>query len=388
MTATSVLADVESLLMALLAVDTAVPEGQTEVAPGDPRILQAVNDVLMPLVEQLDPDEVRRHSDGEVAVRFGPAGNAGLLIQTYVVSQHGNLMDEATRPRVVDGGPLGLSGPAVIGQGANQNKGPMVAALRALASRPAGLTRPVWLTLNLEGRSSHGGSRRLLDELEVRAAAGVVCIGTDLAVSVANRGRVDVVVEIAGASAHSSQPWLGSNPLEGVADIITALRHLPLPADHPDLGGVTATPFRIQTWPIAPHTLPAGARVVVDRRLLPGEDPDAAVNAVREHVSSLDHDVTVTAGEVMLPAEVDPASPVVAALVEALQTLAGREGRVVLSKNTFDAGWACHRGIPTVMFGPGRRHFDAGVTAAEAVSIQDCEDAAVTLQGVMVTLCK
>ncbi|WP_370324395.1 M20/M25/M40 family metallo-hydrolase [Euzebya sp.] len=391
MTATSVLADVEALLLALLAVDTAVPDGETEVAPGDPRMIRAVDEVLMPLVDELAPDEVRRHADGEVAARFGPAGDDGLLVQTYVVSQHGNLMRDAHRPRIVDGAPLGLFGPTAVGQGANQNKGPMAAALRALATRPAGLARPVWLTFSLEGRSSHGGSRRLLDDLEVRAAAGVVCIGTDLAVSVANRGRADVVVEVAGASAHSSQPWLGRNPLEGVADVITALRTLPLPAAHPDLGGVTATPFRVEAWPVAPHTLPAGARVVVDRRLLPGEDPSAAVTQVRDHLAhrlgDRAGDVAVSAGEVMLPAQVDPASPLVVALLDGLRAAGVAEPRTITSKNTFDAGWACHRGIPTAMFGPGRRHFDAGVTATEAVALQDCEDAATALRHAMEALC-
>lgn len=378
---------IEGLLGVLLATDTAVPAGETEIAPGDPRIRAAVDEVLVPLVEQLRPDEVRRHQDGELAARFGPARDDGLLVQTYVVSQHGNLMADATRPQVVDGAELGLEGPAVVGQGASQNKGPMAAALRAVAARPTDLDRPVWLTLNLEGRSSHGGSRRLLDDLGVRAAAGIVCVGTDLAVSVANRGRADIVVEITGASAHSSQPWLGRNPLEGVADVITALRELPLPADDPDLGGVTATPFGVQTWPVAPHTLPVGARVVIDRRLLPGEDPDAAVAAVADHLAGLDHDLAVTAGEVMLSARVDPASPVVTALVEGLRAVRGRDGQIVRSKNTFDAGWACHRGIPTVMFGPGRRHFDAGVTAAEAVTLGDCEDTTEALLHVIRTLC-
>lgn len=391
MVATPVLADTTSLLTALLAVDTAVPSGHTEVLPGDPRILAAVDDFLLPLVEQLGPDEVRRHDDGEVAARFGPPGDDGLLVQTYVVSQHGNLMGDATRPRVVDGAELGLQGPTVVGQGANQNKGPMAAALRALAERPTGLARPVWLTLNLEGRSSHGGSRRLLDDLGVRAAGGVVCIGTDLAVSLANRGRADVVVEVAGASAHSSQPWLGRNPLEGAADVITALRGLPLPEAHPQLGGVTATPFRVEAFPVAPHTLPETARVVVDRRLLPGEDPEEAVATLRAHLSTTladrGHDLAVTAGELMLPARVEPDAPVVQALLAGLEGPAAREGRTVVSRNTFDAGWACHRGIPTVMFGPGRRHFDAGVTAAEAVAVGDCDAAAAALRHAVEVLC-
>ena len=376
----------EDRLLALLAVDTAVPAGATTVEPGDARMIAAVEDVVLPMVEALGPDEVRRHPSGEVAARFGPAGPDGLLLQTYLVSQHGNLMDDPTGARVTDGAPLGLEGPCAVGQGANQNKGPMAAALQGVADRPGTLLRPVWLTVNLEGRSSHGGSERIIDDLGVEAAAGVVMIGTDLAVSRANRGRVDLVVDVAGAAAHSSQPWLGRNPLEGGADIITSLRSLPLPPPHPQLGGGSATPFLLEAGPVAPHTIPAAARLLVDRRLLPGEDPEEAAAALRDHLSSLEHDLTVTAGAVMLPAEVPPSAPIVGVLGDGLRG-AGRAPELMVSANTFDAGLACSRGIPTVMFGPGRRRFDAGVTAAEAVAIGDCRTAAAVLRHTIRRLC-
>ena len=79
----------------------------------------------------------------------------------------------------------------------------------------------------------------------------MLAFGTDLNVSIGNRGRVDIHIEVPGASSHSSQPTLG------------------------------------------------------DRRLLQGERPEEVVASVRAHLTaSLDFEVEVTQGVVMFPAEV------------------------------------------------------------------------------------
>jgi len=360
-------------LLTLLRTDTSVPTGSTEILPGDPLLQDAVQTTVLPLIEQMRPAEIRVHDDGDVAARFGPPGDDGLLLQTYLVSQHGNLMEAPHQARVVDG--------TAIGQGANQNKGPMAAtfdAVRALGE----LSRPVWLTVNTEGRSSHGGSRRILDDLSVRAAHGIVAIGTDLRISLGNRGRVDVRVVVRGASAHSSQPGLGRNPIPPAAAVVAALATLPLPEPHPDLGPAAATAYQFQCEPIAPHTIPSEVNVVIDRRLLPGEDAKSATAMLRRHLDDVWPDLDVIEDVSMLPALVDTGAPVVTALTEA-----GDEVSTMWSRNCFDAGYACSLGIPTVMFGPGRRDFGGGVTATEAVSLADCRRAAAILCAAAGTLC-
>lgn len=378
----------QASLLELLALDTGVPEGATEIAPGDPRIVAAVDEVVLPALTALDPAEVRRHPLGDAAVRFGPPGDDGLLLQTYVVTQHANLMADPLAARIVDGAPHGVDGPAAVGRGASQSKGPLAAALAAVAALDAPLARPLWVTVNTEGRSSHGGSQRLLDDLGVRAAWGVLAFGTDLAVSLGNRGRVDVVVTVAGESCHSSQPHLGRNPIEGAADVVAALRATPLPPPHPDLGPATATPYQLVCSPVAPHTIPSQARLVVDRRLLPGEEPEAAVAALAAHLgASVDWPLDVRQDVVMLPAAVTADAPVVRALVDGVAAQRGSAPAPFWSRNTFDAGYACAKGIPTVMFGPGRRAFGADVTAAEVVAVDDCRVAAEALHHAITTLC-
>lgn len=378
----------EELILVLLRTPTGVPAGQTDIEPGDPAIKHAIDRVLLPYIESLQPDEIRRHPAGDVAARFGPSDTQGVLVQTYMVSQHGNLMDDPNAGRIMDGTPFGLTGRCAVGQGASQNKGPMACVLSALRQLPRQLSKPVWLAVNTEGRSSHGGSRRVIDDLEVKAAWGIVSIGTDLGVSLGNRGRVDVIVTVRGESCHSSQPWLGDNPIEGAADVVTALRSIPLPAAHPDLGSASVTPYQVTLHPVAPHTVPAEARVVVDRRVLPGEDMPGVVASLGAYLDRcITGELVIEEGVSMLPALVDRNSPLVSAIRKSVAEVTGRESSAFYSRNTFDAGYACSIGIPTCMFGPGKRSFSKGVTAAEVVALEDCRVATQTLQRSLVQLC-
>ena len=369
-------AHLEATLGRLLQTPTGMPTGQTEIAPGDPAIAAAVADVIRPMVEELGPVGVDADADGSLVARFGPNPGAGALLLVYVVSQHANQMAEPHAGRIVDGTPYGFAGRCVLGQGATQNKGPMAAVLEALRGLP-GLRTGVTLAVNTEGRSSHGGSKALIDGLGARGAWGLVATGTDLRVSVGNRGRVDVRIEVLGDSAHSSQPWLGANPIPIAAEVVRRLDALGLPQPHPDLGAASITPYQLHCDPVAPHTIPRRIRLVVDRRLLPGEDPHAALVAIRAALpTATGLKVHADAGALMWPALVDPSHPAVQALVRGVQA-AGRNSGTFHSLNTFDAGYPCRAGIPTVMFGPGRRRFDGdGLLADDVVAVDDCVIAA------------
>lgn len=374
-------------LLTLLRTSTEVPVGSHEIHPGDPRIVSAIDKTVLPMIEALRPDHVERHPDGDLVARFGPAGSDGLLIQTYIVSQHGNEMDDPLIGRLVDGESFGVKGQVAVGQGANQNKGPMAAAFAAVAMRPSSLARPVLLAVNTEGMSSHGGSRRIIDDLGARAARAVLAFSTDLNVSIGNRGRVDVHIEVPGVASHSSQPELGVNPLLRAAEVIDALASSPVPEPHPSLGPATVTPYQLRFEPVAPHTIPQRGRLLIDRRLLPGERPEDAVESVRSHLASkLDFEVSVTLGAVMLPAEVQADDSVVTVLLDEMES-GGRPSKAVYSGNTFDAGYGCSLGIPTVMFGPGTRTFRAAITDTEWVSIDDCVRATQAMNGLISRFC-
>lgn len=376
-------------LALFLQTSTEVPLGSTEVGPGDERIVEATRKMILPMLLDQGPAEVRQHDLGDVAVRFGPKGDDGMLLMTYVVSQHANLMDPGTNGKVMSGAPYGMAGKVVVGQGATQNKGPMAAAFEAIRNLGERLAKPVWLAVNTEGSSSHGGSRRIIEDLDVRAGAGIVMIGTDLQVSLGNRGRTDVVVEIKGSSSHSSQPWLGQNPIESLPAVLEALRDLRLPRPDPLLGEISLTPYLIECDPVAPHTSPETVSIHLDRRIGRDETPAGVVNQIRDALGSamVPASVQVLTGPQMLPAFVPDDSPV----VEMLRSAGRAAGHTVdpfYSMNAFDAGFPCSIGIPTVMFGPGKRSFAGpGLTGEDAVSIEDCVTAAEILARVILKWC-
>ena len=301
-----------------------------------------------------------------VVASFGPRTGDELLFVAYPALHHGNEMVEPLRARRVET----ERGELWVGLGASQSKGglaAMCAAAAALDDRSR-----LMLAICSEGSSTHESSRVLYETIgDPKPAGAVLTVGTRNAVSIGNRGRVDVHVEIHGEPTHSSVALeLGRNPIPVVAEVLQLIASLELdPAEHPALGRRSILPYKLTAGPIAPHTTPAWCRIVFDRRLLPGDDPADAVGEVAAALDGLD--VSVTQGATMLPALVDDDATVVRALLAA-----GAHGTFV-PRSTFDAGYPCSIGIPTVMCGPLSGELDTtGVLGDDVVSRDQLVEAA------------
>lgn len=374
---------IEATLLELARADTTVPQGRTEVEEGDPRIAHYVLDVVAPLVEKLGPTSLEfTPAHDLVAVFRGRASGPCLLLMGYAVAQHANLMDRALWGTRGPGDRYGVDGDCVFGPGTSQNKGPLAAALGALrAVLAAGGLRAgtLILAVNTEGRSSHDGSRRVFDVLKrlgLRPDAAILAFGTSNRISLGNRGRIDVYVTIRGQVAHSSQPHRGKNVIVGAAEAVQRLGRLRLGAQHPILGPEQLTVNQLVCSPVAPHTIPDTARLVIDRRLVPGgTDPERAVAEIRATLADLlPFEVEVEPGALHLPALVDPDSRIVTVLRRAGELALGRPFETIHIPNTFDAGYACAQGTPAVMLGPASRaesRYGADVTGVELVSLHD-----------------
>ena len=120
------------------------------------------------------------------------------------------------------------------------------------------------------------------------------------------------------------------------------------------LGMRHIVPYQLTFQPLAPHTLPAVARLRVDRRLLPWDDPDQAADDIRRTIGVMDPcQITVERGEYMLPALCDPGHPGIQSLKLAHREVLGVEPNTFYGQGTFDAGGPCAAGIPAVMYGVG-----------------------------------
>jgi acetylornithine deacetylase/succinyl-diaminopimelate desuccinylase-like protein len=359
-------------LSRLAQTPTDVPLGfQTLMEPDDPKLVHYVQRVLRPELVRLGIYDLLDAPRNNLVVRLG-SGISGqsLLIQNYTPTQHHNLMEEPNSGRVGSAATYGCDEPAVFGQGVSQCKAHqavMLAVLKMLRERGVELRGRLFWAVNNEGRSSHACSEAILAALPEKPAFGVLQVDTGLAISLGNRGRVDVDIHVRGVAAHASTPQDGLSAIDGAHEVITRLRQVRWQDTHPLLGGRHALVYKIQYAPLAPHTLPSDATLTVDRRLLPGDDPDAATEEIRAAIGDLaPFVVTVERGVSMLPAEVDPEHPGVRALQAAHAAIHGHPADVLYGQGSFDAGGPCAAGVPTVMYGAGG---GAGLLGADFVPI-------------------
>lgn len=361
------------ILREIIEIPTEVPLGPETLMDADhPKLVDYVQNVLRPIMEDAGIYQVFEMPLNQVVVKMG-SGNSGesLLIQAYTPTQHQNLMrdpfiariacvggsggGEAPEDPQVGEGARTADEPAIFGQGVSQNKvhqAAMITVLKALVDSGAQLEGILYFAINNEGRSSHHCSEAIISRLDPKPQFGILLVGTGMNITVANRGRVDVYVHVRGRAAHSSTPWLGHSAIDGANEVINRIRAMEFTATHPTLGGQHAVPYQVVYSPVAPHTLPDYARITVDRRLLPGDDITEAVNEIRAAIGDMSpFEVEVERGVHMLPAEVDPESPVVQRLRGANVRARGVEPELRSIPGAFDAGGLCAMGIPTVMWG-------------------------------------
>lgn len=142
---------------------------------------------------------------------------------------------------------------------------------------------------------------------------------TDGQIQVAHKGRTWFEIEMAGVTAHASQPWKGADAVAAIAEVVCSLRRtfatLPL---HEELGPSTITFGQIEGG-YRPYVVPDHAKVWVDMRLTPPTDTAAATRMVEQAIVAAEAAVpgchgsyTVTGDRPAI--ERDPASPLLAAL--------------------------------------------------------------------------
>ena len=105
----------------------------------------------------------------------------------------------------------------------------------------------------------------------------------------------------------------------------------------------------------------------LDRRLLPGEDPNVAfaeieriareVEQVADPVSGKTYSVDVRLGPFMYPSLVTTDSTVVRAILRASEVMLGKPVETYYSPSAFDQGYLNHVGIVTANFGAGEHQY-------------------------------
>lgn len=355
----------------------------TLMEPDDPRLVRYVQETVRPELEKIGARELIDAGRNNLVAALGPRWTGrSLLIQSYCVSQHNNLMDDPFSGRIENG--------AVFGMGVSQNKAHqavLLAVFKLLIESEAQLGGRLYWSVNCEGRSSHACTQAILAALPDKPDFCIVQYPTGLRLSLGNRGRVDVEVHVRGKATHSSAPQAGLSAIDGANEVLNRLKGLTWHDGHPVLRSRQAVPYKLRFEPLAPHTLPSDAYMTIDRRLLPGEDAAVAAAEIRQHLGDLSpYQLSVEPGVFMLPAFVKPDHPCVRAFQESVQAVRGRPAEEYCHGGTYDAGGTASAGIPTVMFGAACPAPD--LTGVDFVTISDMEaEAGVLAHFVQAFLC-
>ena len=277
-------------------------------------------------------------------------GRRNLMITVPAVSDEARLvyichMDTVTLGDGWDAGiaPLGavVRDDKLYGRGACDMKGGLACAIAALvhtlervAADGALPRRGFSLICSVDEEDFMRGSEAAIDAGWVGSREWVLDTEpTDGQIQVAHKGRTWFEIEMAGVTAHASQPWKGADAVAAIAEVVCSLRRtfatLPL---HEELGPSTITFGQIEGG-YRPYVVPDHAKVWVDMRLTPPTDTAAATRMVEQAIVAAEAAVpgchgsyTVTGDRPAI--ERDPASPLLAALKCAADDVTGTDTTV------------------------------------------------------------
>lgn len=229
----------------------------------------------------------------------------------------------------------------LYGRGACDMKGGLACAIAALvhtlervASDGALPRRGFSLICSVDEEDFMRGSEAAIDAGWVGSREWVLDTEpTDGQIQVSHKGRTWFEIEMAGVTAHASQPWKGADAVAAMAEVVCSLRRtfatLPL---HEELGPSTITFGQIEGG-YRPYIVPDHAKVWVDMRLTPPTDTAAATRMVEQAIVAAEAAVPGCHGSYTAtgdrPAiERDPASPLLAALKRAADDVTGADTTV------------------------------------------------------------
>lgn len=255
----------------------------------------------------------------------------------------------------------GIEGDRMYGRGACDAKGPIAAALEAVAilqAAGAELTGTLELALCADEEAmGFKGAGYLVAEGHLRPDAAIVGEPTSLRVVRAQRGASWFRVRTKGIAAHGSQPDRGVNAIMHMAALALELeRHVP-DVRHPLLGGPSINVGTISGGDKV-NMVASWCEAEIDRRTVPGETREdvvasiqAAVDAVRERWPDISAEIDLAF--YAPPFEVEESAPIVGATVAAMNAAAPGAGGIAGFRGASDARFLADAGTPVVVCGPG-----------------------------------
>ena len=275
----------------------------------------------------------------------------------------------------------------IYGRGAGDDKGSVavqVMAMLALARAGASLSCCLQLAVVSDEESGAlNGTHWLHQEGILETDALVVGEQTNNCIAIAERVACGIDLSVFGQAAHGAMPWAGENAVMKTARVLNWLEEHYFPKlaekNHPYLPPATLNIGRI-TGGIQWSIVPESCKVEMDRRLLPGETREAAMEELHDAldiyaatVEPLEYKLFST-GEMATNINTSSTHPRVQTADGALASVCGEARELTGYLQTSDGRWFAGDGIPIIIFGPSDP--TTAHAADECVSTNQLIDAA------------
>ena len=271
-----------------------------------------------------------------------------------------------------------VRGGRVYGRGATDMKGGIAAVIAGVKALLDAGWEPERGALELsftpdEETGGETGVAYMLDKGLARPSHAVVAEpSTTRRIWIGSRGAVWARVRVYGRQAHGSAPWLGLNAFEAMARIAVWLmeNYIPrlsekrtdLPMDDPRAAHPTLTMGGEVHGGAKTNIVPGFYEFSLDRRLIPGEDPDEVERELRDAVRGAAEETGLLARGYRVelavdgkaaPAWLEPSHPFVEQLASVVKRVLGVEPARTICIGGLDTRYFQEKGIAALTYGPG-----------------------------------
>jgi acetylornithine deacetylase/succinyl-diaminopimelate desuccinylase family protein len=242
----------------------------------------------------------------------------------------------------------------IYGRGSSDMKGGLAAILTAVKNlSKEDFKRKLLLTFVADEEVSMKGSEYLIKnrkEIFKDVKYGIMAESNDLDLTIAQKGIVQIKIKFKGKAAHGSRPDLGDNAIYKAVDFIQELRKLIEELKkrrNPILGSGTINVGKINGGTKI-NVVPDSCSLEVDRRIIPGETIDYAVNQIKKILKKLKLQAYVEVGKGRMPMQISDKLELIKLIKSIAKTkTVGESGYTEAELFYKDAK------VPCVSFGPG-----------------------------------
>lgn len=283
-----------------------------------------------------------------------------------------------------------IEGDRLYGRGACDVKAGMASMLHAFATlvrEKAPIPARVVMACTVDEEHTFLGVQKLVRSGWLREPGlpveAIVAEPTGLNIVDAHKGVVRWAVETRGRSCHSSRPELGENAIYRMASVLPLIEKYAQGLGtrvHPRLGPATLSVGMIAGG-TSVNTVPDRCTIEIDRRLLPGEVPEAAsqeLDTILRQTLGAEFPYLSHPPGLQMPAlGNDLSAALTQRLGQAIDSVVQLHEVHAVPYGT-DASTFAGAGIPAVVFGPG--DIAQAHTVAEWVSLSEVEKASEILR--------